>query len=192
MDFFINAFLSSISLYDSVYLGVGIAFNNQDLEINMSIVCVGETLKKECIISKVRHHVLVKLFKVFGTYITNYLQNWLRYKKMDDLWLFTVKKTNQYIRLNLSKHEENRPFNVFNYHMLCSFTNPDLMNIQAASVIKSVNKESKDILAGDFNSIPDSTVYNLITGSRLPFFEFSTTYSEVPTFKLPHGLAGRK
>jgi len=75
--------------------------------------------------------------------------------------------------------------------MPCAFTNPNLMNIQAAGLIRSVQRESKDvpyILAGDFNSIPDSSVYNLITGIRLPFFPSSATYSKVPTFRLTDGI----
>lgn len=174
-------------IYDSVYLGVAIAFPNNEYELNTcSIVHVGEMLKKECrTIKKAKCNLLVSFFKN----IINFVNNLLFKPKTDvDPWLLAVEKRNRYIRINLSKHEDNTPFNIFNYHMPCAFTNPDLMIIQAAALMRCVEEDSKGvpyILAGDFNSIPNSPVYNLITGTRLPFFPLSTTYDKVPTFELP-------
>lgn len=71
-------------------------------------------------------------------------------------------------------------FWVSTYHMPCAFRSPLVMTMHAALVTQAIQKLAGDrpyILAGDFNLMPASQEYKLLTGGRLD--------NDNPVFQLP-------
>lgn len=63
-----------------------------------------------------------------------------------------------------------RVFCISNYHMPCAFYAPMVMNIHAEMIVKRTQRlalEDPFILAGDFNFMPDSPTYALVTTGAL-------------------------
>jgi mRNA deadenylase 3'-5' endonuclease subunit Ccr4 len=143
-------------VYDSNYLGVGIAFPNSYILEGMNIVCVGDELRKQC--------KFVKANTGYITGIYNWLASWVRTEAKDS-WQLACDRKNRYLKVSLTDEKSNQ-FDVYTYHMPCAFTNPDLMFIQASALLNFVKREAGNkpyILAGDFNSRPSSEVYRMIT-----------------------------
>jgi 2',5'-phosphodiesterase len=169
-------------IYDSVFLGVGISFPTKVYNLqSMNIVCIGAMLKKECKVkySPPSQWMLIRFFTLIKSCFTKVST------EVEDPWFTAVKKQNRYVNLTLQQEESKRSFNIFTYHMPCAFRTPALMNIQSTTLLHTIQKASPDlpyILAGDFNSTPDSDVYNIITTGFLPYFPRSTTYSKTLKF----------
>ncbi len=152
-----------IFVYDSQFLGVGIAFPNDKYTLlNMNMICIGEIIKKNQ--NNKTKETQVKKF-----------WNWVKHffiTKKDDVWTLASRKTNRLVGVTLAN--EGQIFNVFTYHMPCAFMNPPLMNIHASALLSTVQSKSESvpyILAGDFNSKSDSDVYKIITSKmRIPSY----------------------
>lgn len=143
-------------IYDSGYLGVGIAFPRKYRLDAMNIVCVGDELRKQCKPFKKNRGCLANILDWFASW---------RKKEIKDNWQLACDRKNRYVRVTLSD-EKDQQFDVYTYHMPCAFTNKDLMYIQASGLFTLVNREANYrpyILAGDFNSKPGEEVYNMIT-----------------------------
>lgn len=70
----------------------------------------------------------------------------------------------------LDENDEGGTFCISNYHMPCAFYAPPVMNIHAEMVVRHCEKlagSDPHILAGDFNFMPDSPHYKLITTGEL-------------------------
>jgi mRNA deadenylase 3'-5' endonuclease subunit Ccr4 len=89
-------------------------------------------------------------------------------------------RKNTMVALELVK--DNKAFWVSTYHMPCAFRTPLVMTMHAALVAQAIQKLAGGIpyiLAGDFNLMPTSQEYKLLTGGRLD--------NDNPVFKLPVG-----
>lgn len=166
-------------VYDSQWLGVGIAFLNNKYTINsMNLVSVGEIIKKDC----KSYTPLSKPIQYLNKVIS-----WFRAPPSEDSWVAAGKKSNRFIGLNLTEFDSKQPFYVFTYHMPCDFKRNDVMNIQAAALISNIQKiagELPYIVAGDFNSVPTSSVYRMITLGIMPIFPVSKIYKYIPLFSI--------
>jgi len=82
-------------------------------------------------------------------------------------WLESSWKNNTCIMTTLSSIDNpQEKFVVSTYHMPCSFYYPKVMTIHVVELLKAVHKyaqESPIILAGDFNILPNSYQYKIIT-----------------------------
>ena len=93
-------------------------------------------------------------------------------KTDSDPWEISERRSNEFIAIRLEKRNAERgkgkPFWIGNYHMPCSFRDPPVMTIHSEMVAKRIQMLAKDtednyILAGDFNILPESTHYELLT-----------------------------
>jgi endonuclease/exonuclease/phosphatase family metal-dependent hydrolase len=134
--------------YDSQFCGVGIAFPSHF-----------KLQEIEC------HQVGDKLKKLVDDECKNNIDSWQR----------SVSTRNRILLLTL--RHGSTTFSIANYHMPCKFRDSSLMMIHA-SMILQIAKEFANgkpyILAGDFNSTPDSNVYKMITG-----VEYQKDYEQV-------------
>jgi len=173
-----------VFIYDSAWLGVGIAYPSSLYSFKgMSMIAVGEHLQKEC---KRAPKTTQSLIPYGLSHAWRYIQSWfITPKQEEDPWEGAIRAKNRLIGVSLSD-KTGHCFKVFTYHMPCLFRNPNLMNIQAAALLTTVQKEAQDhayVLAGDFNSTPDSEVYRMITKGRC-VFPRSTSFMTTPDFKL--------
>eukprot|EP00591_Stephanopyxis_turris_P007457 CAMPEP_0195508794 /NCGR_PEP_ID=MMETSP0794_2-20130614/1913_1 /TAXON_ID=515487 /ORGANISM="Stephanopyxis turris, Strain CCMP 815" /LENGTH=376 /DNA_ID=CAMNT_0040635853 /DNA_START=128 /DNA_END=1258 /DNA_ORIENTATION=+ len=68
------------------------------------------------------------------------------------------------------KHGKKESFCIANYHMPCAFYAPKVMNMHAEMVVRRTQllaKGDAHVLAGDFNIMPDSPTYGLVTKGEL-------------------------
>ena len=75
------------------------------------------------------------------------------------------------LREKASSSSTAQPFCIANYHMPCAFFAPMVMTIHAEMVAKRTQElagEDPYILAGDFNILPESSTYTLLTTGELP------------------------
>lgn len=161
-------------IYDSGWLGVGIAFPRKYTLEDMNLVCVGDEIKKSA----------SYINKNTGIFINIY--NWIfNIKDTKDSWQLAIDKKNKYIKVTLSE-EKSKPFDVYTYHMPCTFINPDLMLIQACGLLSYVERDAETrpyILAGDFNSKPNEEVYDMITKGIVRTVN-SNKFSSLPRFHI--------
>jgi 2',5'-phosphodiesterase len=193
-DYWISALLVFFSshnytfVYDSQFLGVGIAFPHKKYSLlGVDMIGVGQKLKEQCKTKKRPKNKSCKLSCVW-----NKLSSLMYYgipfyftSSPPDVWQTAIKKNNRLVRIILSD-SDGRKFTIFNYHMPCSFDDPDVMNIHAGMLLRVVQEECvvlPYILAGDFNSIPGSSVYNMITRGFIPVMPMSSVYS-TPWFEI--------
>lgn len=158
-------------VYDSAYLGVGIAFSNKYNLKSMNIVCVGEELRKSSKPVQFSNNLIGRIFRWFSSF------------QKKDNWQLALDKRNRYVRVTLS-NEISNDFDVYTYHMPCAFTNPDLMLIQACGLLNCVEKEAEVrpyILTGDFNSRAYGEVYNMITEGKCREVK-SNKFTTLPRF----------
>lgn len=97
-------------------------------------------------------------------------------KKPIDPWVMSENRFNVFLTVALRfKNGKSNAFAISNYHMPCAFFAPPVMNIHAEMAAKrlqdlAAESESKTmpyIFAGDFNILPDSPHYQLLTTGRL-------------------------
>lgn len=107
-------------------------------------------------------------------------------EKIVDHWKISENRHNILITCCLKEKdkESGKSFIISNYHMPCVFYAPMVMNIHAEMAVKRVESlatasgDKPHILAGDFNFMPDSPTYQLVTTGQLD--EQDATY---PTSK---------
>jgi mRNA deadenylase 3'-5' endonuclease subunit Ccr4 len=97
---------------------------------------------------------------------------WLRLlsQQQRTVWQTARGRMNQAISVQLRSNASGREFVVSTYHMPCLFAEPQVMVIHATLLCNHVKRYAKAlpyILVGDFNSTPDSSVYQLITKGKL-------------------------
>ena len=147
-------------VYDSQFLGVGIAFPSEVYDLNqMSMICVGEELAKLC----------TPIIKTRITWIEYLLGFFFKQKTEEDIWELAKNKRNRIIGAFLFDKQNKEFFYVFNNHSPCDFFNPPLMTIHGHMLLKIVKEKSEGlpyVLTGDFNSKPDSHVYSMITKNQ--------------------------
>ena len=76
-------------------------------------------------------------------------------------------KKKHFIILTLSDINKKRSFTIATTHLIASPELNDLKLLQIYCILKKLDKYNNIILAGDFNSKPDSDVYKLITSKPL-------------------------
>jgi mRNA deadenylase 3'-5' endonuclease subunit Ccr4 len=139
-------------LYNSEYLGAGIAIPQlYELE-TFDIINIGYNIKKLC---KSKPTVPPTFWQKCWSYITPT-------STPPDPITDAVKRTNSLIivGLNINGHK----FLVATYHMPCRWYNIPLMNLHCACVLKNIHSKNIPIIfTGDFNSKPTSQVYEMIT-----------------------------
>jgi endonuclease/exonuclease/phosphatase family metal-dependent hydrolase len=166
-------------VYDSQYLGSGIAFPNSiySLEVS-SIIKVGEELRKIC------RPIQSTYLKRSRNYLSSFIytrDSYMNDSHVNDSWSRSIKKCNHIVYVKLYHPSSGVKFYVFVYHMPSAFRDPSLMHIHAAMLLKIVKSYSNDkphILLGDFNTKPGDSVYRAITegGNFADMFEKSTSH----------------
>ncbi len=97
-------------------------------------------------------------------------------KKTDDAWDYSKYRQNQFIAVQIE--QKNRGTNsehsfwVGNYHMPCAFRTPAVMNLHADLVADRIQylastNNAPYVLAGDFNILPESPHYTLLTTGKI-------------------------
>jgi mRNA deadenylase 3'-5' endonuclease subunit Ccr4 len=173
-------------IYDSQRMGVGIAFPETFRLYEVEFVSIGDELKKQLKQKPKPTRSWYQSITSFTSYLYSFLHVpfFTTVQKPLDVWEQAAKKQNRLLRLKLYNAQQTM-INIFNYHMPCEFKNPDLMYIHAKMVLDVVErfKDTPYILAGDFNSIPGSEVYQLITkGETRRDVPTSELYSQLPIF----------
>lgn len=109
----------------------------------------------------------------------------LNVKKKIDPWEMSQNRFNILLTATLKDKVTGKSFCIGNYHMPCAFFAPKVMSIHAEMAARHIqdlasSRNAPFILAGDWNIIPDSPTYNLLTTGKLD--------SEDPTY--PHSKNG--
>lgn len=121
--------------------------------------------------------------------INNSIVRRLGYSNSDrtpiDPWEMSENRYNVLVTVTLRHHAGGTAFSVSNYHMPCAFFAPAVMNIHAEMVAKRVqdlaaaswksnhgdkqeeNKSIPYVLTGDFNILPNSAQYKILTTGML-------------------------
>lgn len=175
-------------LYDSQWLGAGIAFPRSKYKLRAFVLKnVGEELGKKCVMRvPTRFENLISFTGSTFRWLWNKLPYYTKFPPNTDVWQIATKRNNRFVGVTLYSEENCRFFNIYVYHMPCEFKHNDVMNIHAAGLLSGIQAHSGElpyILAGDFNSTPDSSVYNLITKGIIPTFPLSKVYSKLPSLK---------
>ena len=103
-----------------------------------------------------------------------------------DHWTISEYKYNQIIYVSLIDKKTNKRFGLANYHMPCAYIKPMVMTIHADMAISRIQYLSNDypfIFAGDFNILPDSSIYHYMTTGN-------TNKMDELTFPTPSKLNG--
>jgi len=91
-------------------------------------------------------------------------------KRIIDPWDMSENRFNMMLTATLKDVATSKTFSIANYHMPCAFFAPKVMNIHAelaASRLQQTSSGMPHILAGDFNILPDSPHYTLLTTGKL-------------------------
>lgn len=163
-------------IYDSKYLGVGIAFPTTKYSLaSMNMIYIGDALKERCTIEKRNmRSIKTKFIRKCSKLIPQ------------DVWLQAITKRKRLLGLTLIDVKTSKQFNVFTYQMPFIDVHRHLMNIHAAvllTVVQEISGVYPYIITGDFNSIPQSSVYSMITEGKVPNFPRSTLFDSVPNFE---------
>ena len=157
------------------YMGVAIAFPNSQYNLVVAnIARISDT-------KSWKRAPKPTFWAKFVQFFVNILIT-LRLKKTPpkDFWDMSKNRYNQSITLKLSdKNDERKQFCIGNYHMPCLYYERRAMTIHTALLLQNLAKFSKKtpyILAGDFNTTPDCSVYRLITEGKM-----ETTDPNYPT-----------
>lgn len=148
---------------------------------NNTIFCLQEVSNKQLaslhiFLSKYKYkfvnvNELAILFP-YEKFIINNLELGLIYDELRDMIptkhhkLLNSKKKH-FIILSLSDINKKRSFTIATTHLIASPELDDLKLLQIYCILKKLDKYNNIILAGDFNSKPDSDVYKLITSKPL-------------------------
>ena len=92
-------------------------------------------------------------------------------ERPSDPWEVSERRSNQFIAVRLEERREEgekASFWIGNYHMPCAFREPIIMTIHSEMVAKRIQTLAEKtnesyILAGDFNILPESSHYGLLT-----------------------------
>ena len=134
-----------------------------------------EEKKKSSMISMIQfgQRMLQRGIQTFLHPVRSMLQIYPETKSIDH-WQLSENRHNILLFCRLRVKDKNqsckKEFCISNYHMPCAFYAPMVMNIHAEMVAKrSQSMASGDplILAGDFNFMPDSPHYSLVTTGNL-------------------------
>jgi 2',5'-phosphodiesterase len=90
----------------------------------------------------------------------------LFWKQVEDSWQRSISRNNELIAVTLTPRNEDNPFVVGNYHMPCEFRLPRVMvthSCLAAQYVQNLSSGTPHILLGDFNFMPGSTMYRILT-----------------------------
>lgn len=93
-----------------------------------------------------------------------------------EIWTNSEYRYNELIFLSLKDKKNDARFAIANYHMPCAFQTPMVMTIHADLAVKRVQKLAQGqpfIFAGDFNILPDSSTYRLITTGELDLMDIT-------------------
>ena len=128
---------------------------------------------------------IIATVKPFWTTPLGYLGLWKKPK--EDHWSMSSKRSNVLVTATLRDKKSGKAFCIGNYHMPCAFYMPMAMTIHSELAAKHVQDiaASKDglpyILAGDWNSTPESATYKMLTTGTLK--------ADDPSFPTPrHGM----
>jgi mRNA deadenylase 3'-5' endonuclease subunit Ccr4 len=133
-------------VYDSQWLGVGIAFPTKKYQLRkVDMASIGDTIKKECqLVPQVKYSALKTALFGLGQYLLTWMPAAFRPKVVEDMWGLAAKRVNRVVGVTLFDYAKQKEFKVFTYHMPCEFTKPDLMNIQAAALVTYIQKQNKE------------------------------------------------
>jgi 2',5'-phosphodiesterase len=98
--------------------------------------------------------------------IISFFQRLLLWKPVETSWDRSLCRNNELIAVTLTPRESGSKFTIANYHMPCDFRNPMVMvthSCLAAQYLQGLSPGSPHILAGDFNFMPSSTMYRILT-----------------------------
>jgi 2',5'-phosphodiesterase len=105
----------------------------------------------------------------------------------EDHWKFSERRENALITVTLKEKLSGKAFCVGNYHMPCAFYMPMAMTIHADLAARHIQKIANSkyglpyILTGDWNIIPTSSTYKMLTEGKLP--------ADDPSYPTPkHGM----
>lgn len=87
-----------------------------------------------------------------------------------DVWDICANRHNTAIFCRFRMKQSNDIFCVATYHMPCVYQHPDVMVIHVSELMKQCKAHAGDdslIVMGDYNILPDSSPYNLITKGNL-------------------------
>jgi 2',5'-phosphodiesterase len=113
-----------------------------------------------------------------------------------DEWVLAKRKHNVMIYMQLECLSTLTSFGVASYHMPCVFWAPKVMVIHTALLLhetKQLAGELPYVLAGDFNFVPGSACYRLVTTGRLPSTDPDSPFDSAPPSMLTSlfgGVAG--
>ena len=151
------------------YMGIATAYPTKHFEtLKVDLVRLSDKKRwprkpKEPEPSKLRKYVFDPIYGPMKAVYRHYRPQ----KRFDDAWDYSKFRHNQFIALKIkNRGEGHTPFWVGNYHMPCAFRTPGVMNIHAdlvGSRIQQLAGEDPFILSGDFNILPESSHYTLLT-----------------------------
>jgi hypothetical protein len=170
-------------IYDSQNAGVAIAFPYYLFDFDaIDFFHIGEKMKEKCFLQPAP----IKTSSFWQMASNLFLQYWnigikQNTKQTITIWEEAISKPNRMLRVCLYHKYTKQYFNLFTYQMPNGSN--DLLNLHATFVLAEAQEKSKDIpymLAGNFNVLPGSSVYNLFTENKLPSFPHSETF-HMPT-----------
>jgi mRNA deadenylase 3'-5' endonuclease subunit Ccr4 len=149
------------------YMGVAMAIPLQQYEIqDVSIQRIADT---KSIVPKAETLFYLDRFRAWCG---------VRQKKAVDPWMESLKRHNTMIATRLQMRESRKTFCIGTYHMPCAFWAPEVMLIHTSLAVKHLQEFAKGqehIFAGhkvirrdDFNFLPTSQSYELITENVIP------------------------
>ncbi len=163
------------------YCACAIAYPNCLHAIRCKMIRIGSKIKKENENIKRNNSIFIRILAYFAflVYLT-FLLIQKCYKKKDKISnenpsYLANKKSNTMIYLELEdeitdvmkkEKDKTKRFAVATYHMPCAFKTPKVMELHAFRVLMEVTELSNGlplVLAGDFNSTPTSSAYNILT-----------------------------
>ena len=156
--------------YDGFYsnfMGVAIAFPNS--QYNLVTAKIARLADTKSLKGSPKPTFWVKLYQSFINLLVA-----LRLKNKvwwDNYWDMAKVRLNQCITLKLSdKNDEQKQFCIANYHMPCLYFEKRAITIHTALLLQHLSEFAKKtpyILAGDFNTLPECSVYRLITKGKM-------------------------
>jgi mRNA deadenylase 3'-5' endonuclease subunit Ccr4 len=194
LPFFLNLNFELVyNSYDEGTTGVAIAYPCTITLQNCEVKRVGHLLSTKFIQTKPRNF-LMEIFLFFMSLFTCSL---FKQKDIPKEFLDAKNKTNTMIVLELEL--SGKHFIVANYHMPCEYKRQNIMLYHAEAVLLYLYRMNKDclplILCGDFNSQPESDVYNLVSKNLFSVYKIYNKNEPLFTNRTicksnPHGFSG--
>ena len=163
-----NNYYLACSSYGNDYadnMGIAIAFPKNRFTLkDIDYIRVGSLIEKKQIYKPTGF--LEKIY--WRIYSTNFVKYFVKDEQaeINETYNIATYRKNIVIVVNLLEIETDKTFTVLNYHMPCTFNNPNiqLLHIQALKKIASRSKYPK-IISGDFNITPSSDLYQYLIGN---------------------------